>query len=83
MTVPVVQDSKEMDCRVMTSTNVAKEVFSVTLMPAVLTRLAPIPAIAEKATLEVDDIVKVSIESTISFVKHFSVHNFPHDGCEI
>ena len=47
MTVPVVQDSKEMDCRVMTSTNVAKEVFSVTLMPAVLTSLAPIPAIAE------------------------------------
>ena len=37
MIVLVVQDSKEMDFCVMTSTNVAKEVLSVTLKPAVLT----------------------------------------------
>ena len=83
MTVPVAQDSKEMDCCVMTSTNVVKEVFSVTLMLAVLTRLALSAAIAEKATLEVDNIVKVSTESTISFVKHFSVYSFPLEVCQI
>ena len=46
MTVPVVQDSKEMDCCVMTSTNVAKQAVSVALMPFVLTRLALTAAIA-------------------------------------
>jgi len=42
--------------------SVAKEIISVTLMPVVLTSLVLTPAPAEKATLEMEDIVKVSTE---------------------
>jgi len=43
----------------------AKEFIFATLMPAVLTSLVLTAAPAEKVTLEMDDIVKVSTGSTI------------------
>jgi len=43
----------------------AKEFIFATLMPAVLTSLVLTAAPAEKGTLEMDDIVKVSTGSTI------------------
>ena len=70
MPVRVAQDSKEVDCRVMTSMSAPREVIFATFMPAVLTCQALTAAPVEKASLEMDDIVQVSAKSTISLVKH-------------
>ena len=56
-TVRVAQDSKEVDCRVMTSMSAPKEVIFATLMPAVLTCQDLTSAPVETATLEMDNIV--------------------------